>query len=470
MTGGGGTPTGTGGQRFNPEYADQEIAIGVRAPLGEGTIAEPNRVTIAGGGALGVAGTRDPITVDSKPTPFGIANGNAWFSNEDGTIDTQAGSHPYEATFITDYNMHYPGSYPPAQPAGGDPRNLTFNLPPGLVGDPYAVPRCTLAQFNIQVCPPASQVGILSAEVDGEEFFGGGQAVNGQPVYLQDATPVYNLVPPAGEPAELGFSFVGIPTFIGTQVRSGSNYSLRSQVNNIPTGGVVGNVLTLWGEPSNPSHDRWRIGGSPRIPEKPFLTLPTSCEGPQEFSLSVNSWEHPSEFANASFLSHDANDEPTGFTGCEFLGFNQTLAAEPDTSNADTPGGVTAGIKSQVGAIESPGGLADTDLKHVTFKLPAGVSINPGQGAGLQACQFSESGIGVEGTSAEPTSPGATMPEPRKSGPTKRNCRSCGHPLRGSIYVLPSEPPHLLLLFALAGEGVSAKLIGRVDMEEERAG
>jgi hypothetical protein len=458
LTGGGGTPTdGT----VDPEYADQEIAIGVRAPLGEGTIAEPNRVTVTGGGALSAASTRDPITVSSIRAPFGVSNANAWFSSTDGTIDTQAGSHPYEATFVLDFNTYINGNgFGERQAsAGGDVRNVTFGLPPGFIGDPYAVPRCTLAQFNGSGCPPATQVGVVAAEALGEVFLE--EARNGR-----DDAPVYNLVPPAGEPAEFGFEILSVPTLLGTQVRSASNYAIESQVNNVPQRNVLGSVVTLWGEPGNPSHAHWHEGTNLNIPEKPFLTLPTSCEGPQEFAVSMNSWEHPSEFAHASFLTHNGDDEPTGFTGCEFLGFNQALSVEPDTSNADTPGGVTAGIKSQQGALESPEGVTDTDLKHVTFKLPAGVAINPGQGAGLEACQFSESGIGVESTTAEPFKGEPHCPNASKVGTDEAELPILGHPLRGSIYVLPSEPPHLLLLFALAGEGVSAKLIGRVEMNE----
>jgi hypothetical protein len=457
LAGGGGTPTSGD---LKPEYADQEIAIGIKAPSQEGTISEPNRVTVTGGGALSAASTRDAITVSAARAPLGLT-ADAWFSNADGTIDTQAGSHPYEATFIVNFNSYIKGnSFGEAQAsAGGQVRNITFDLPPGFIGNPYAVPRCTLAQFSKVQCPPASQVGIVAVEALGENFLN--EATNGN----SDA-PVYNLVPPAGEPAEFGFDFLSNPTYVGSEIRSGSNYAIASQVNNVPQRNVLGSILTLWGEPGSPSHDKWHEGTGVSVPEKPFLTLPTSCEGPQEFSVSMNSWEHPDEVAHASFVTHDANGEPTGFTGCELLGFAQTLGAEPDTSNADTPGGVTASIKSAQGAIESPEGVVDTDLKHVTFTLPAGVSINPGQGAGLEACSFADSGIGVESTSAEPLKGEPDCPNASKVGTDEAELPILAHPLRGNIYVLPSEPPHLLLLFALAGEGVSAKLIGRVEMNE----
>ncbi len=215
LTGGRGTPTGPGyGYHFNPEYADPELAIDVKAPTSEGTIAEPNRVAIAGGGALSTAGTRDPITVSSKPAPFGIEHADAWFRNANGTVDTQAGSHPYEATFIFGMNTHYvEEAFPEETVSGSEERNLTVDLPPGFIGDPYAVPMCTRQQFDEggegrEGCPAASQVGIISVEAPGEPFFSTNSVYEG--------APVYNLVPPEGEPADFGFQLVGVNTQIGT--------------------------------------------------------------------------------------------------------------------------------------------------------------------------------------------------------------------------------------------------------------
>ncbi len=61
-----------------------------------------NRVSIAGGGALVPASTEDPITVSTGVPTEAITQADGWFSNADGTIDTQAGSHPYTATTVFD--------------------------------------------------------------------------------------------------------------------------------------------------------------------------------------------------------------------------------------------------------------------------------------------------------------------------------------------------------------------------------
>src|SRR5580693_5227837 len=114
ITGGGGVPTGDG---VNDQPTDDEdpsdplLAFAVEALSGatEGRRigAEANHVTVGGGGAAGSASVQEPVTISSKPAPFGFAAADGWFSNSDGTIDTQAGSHPYEATFSFDFNNYF---------------------------------------------------------------------------------------------------------------------------------------------------------------------------------------------------------------------------------------------------------------------------------------------------------------------------------------------------------------------------
>jgi hypothetical protein len=469
LTGGNGLPTGPGfNYQFTPEHANPELAIDIKAPANEGTIAQSNRVTIAGGGALEAASTHDPITVSSTSAPFGFANVDGWFSNADGTVDTQAGSHPYEATFSIDMNRVYvEKAFPENGPAGSEQRNLTFNLPPGFIGDPYAAPMCTRRQFDEgghgkEGCPAASQVGVIAVEAPGEVFFGAAG--------LYEAAPVYNIVPPAGEPAEFGFQLVGVNTLLGTEVRSGSNYALKTQVNDIAQKDVLGSIVTLWGEPANPSHAAAHVGGATvGLGEKPFLTLPTSCEGPQEYSVSANEWADPDVEAHASFLSHNAQDEPEGFTGCGSLNFSPTITTAPDTSNADTPAGLTVEVKPQLGGLLVAEGLGTSDIKETTVTLPPGVVINPGQAAGLEACRSAEDGLTTpaeEAAGKENSGPPA-CPSASKVGTDEITLPILKNSLQGNVYVLESEPPHLELLIAASGEGVNVKLIAHVEMNEQ---
>ena len=113
---------------------------------------EPDRVTVSGGGALGVANATVPVHYGVGPAPLGFANADAWVTNADGTVDTQAGSHPYELTVAFATNSTGVGGGQ-EKPSGGEPRLLDVNIPPGIVGEPGAVPKCTRRQFDGFECP-----------------------------------------------------------------------------------------------------------------------------------------------------------------------------------------------------------------------------------------------------------------------------------------------------------------------------
>jgi hypothetical protein len=475
LAGGGGglNDEGAGGQ------LDPQIAIGVRVKGASGT--ETNQVTIAGGGAPTPASTTDPVTISSSP-PSGleITGWDGWFSNANGTIDTQAGSHPYEATFSLDFATEVGtnlgvGAYHLA----GDQelKNIEPILPPGFLGDPGALPQCTEAEFVRERCPMASQIGLLQVVVSG-----GGPFME----------PVFNMVPPAGTPAEFAANIVGVLVKFEATVRSGGDYGISEHIDDIPRKVVVSNVLTLWGVPADPSHNLFRRGGGQggcdqkeienqedqeckpsTSPLKPFLTLPTACGEPQPFSVRVNTWQNENVYTPlATFYTHNASDEQVGFTGCENLQFGPAISTAPDTADADTPAGMTVEVKPPLGGLAEPEGLSPTDIQNTTVTLPQGVVINPGQAAGLKACQSSEDGLTTEAEKAEGRENDGppSCPLASKVGTVKiRTPLLEGEPeneLEGDVYVLQSNPPELKLLVAASADGVNIKLVGVVHLNE----
>ena len=141
----------------------ERLAIEVKVGTGvSGTF--PNRVTVSGGGAAGTAASSDPVTISSSAPGFGFSNWNVWFSNADGTLDTQAGSHPYETTFAVGFNGLANGEL-----AGGEARDLQAELPPGFFGEPGAVPQCTRAQLDGQNCSAQTQLGDLMVFYDSHD-------------------------------------------------------------------------------------------------------------------------------------------------------------------------------------------------------------------------------------------------------------------------------------------------------------
>jgi hypothetical protein len=467
IAGGGGYP---GFPTHNPE---PEVMIGVSVAQGASEGSVVNHATVAGGGAQTPASTEDQVAISSNPAGFGIAGWDAWFSNADGTLDTQAGSHPYAATFTIDLNSVV-NAHGSLHPAGGEFRHVDVNLPPGLIGDPHAVPQCARQAFLAGVCPAASMVGIITVAIS----LGQGNTLTFQ---------VFNMVPPSGMPAELAFNFGGIKTFIDVGVRTGGDYGIATHVNNIPQQSVFGNVLTVWGVPSDKSHDIWRLPNqtgcteeevsrsengcisSGRLPDlRPFLTLPTSCAGPQVFSIRTSTWQEPIAEAEASMVSHDSQGNPAGFTGCEHLEFGPTITGSPDTGRADTPAGMTFDVKPPVGGLTDPEGLGTSDIEGTTVTLPGGMVINPGQAAGLQACQSWQDGLTTEAERMEgrendgpPSCPSAS-----KVGTAEAETPLLKNKLVGNVYLLQANPPNLQLLVSISGEGVNVKLVGNVHLDE----
>lgn len=424
----------------------------------EASGALPNHVTVTGGGASNAASVVNLVTVSSLQPGFGFSGWDVWFTNADGTPDLQAGSHPYEATFALGFNQ-----LPSGDIAGGDQRNLEADLPPGLFGDPNAVPQCTRAQLDGQECPPQTQIGEDVVGFTGAEG----------PSQLLDLS-VFNMVPPPGVPNEFAFSLAGVHAFFDAGVRSGNGYGLVEHINNIPQHDIDENILTLWGVPAESSHNdersttaeayKCRYGCASGIISKPFLTMPTSCAGPQAFTMhGLATWTDPNATAEATSLTHDGMDTPTGITGCEHLSVNPSLSAVPDTSLADTPAGFTVDVKVPQEALTLPQGLVASTIKNTTVTLPEGVVINPGQAAGLVACQAAEANVHGEGQSSCPAASKVGtvhIRTPLLEGDLESE-------LEGNVYVLQSNPPNLQLLLAASGDGVYLKLVGDVHLNEQ---
>jgi hypothetical protein len=437
----GGVPVGTS------IFRDLTVNVSPTAVPG----GRPNHVTISGGGAPNPASSANLMRISSAANSFGLVGADAWFTNADGTIDTQAGSHPYEVSFNLAVNSRGEtnGPIPPSERE--EARNLTVDLPSGVIGNPTALAQCTRKQFDEVHCPASSQIG--DAFVQLSEF----------PLEL----PVYNLVPPPGTPAQFAFDITGIPAFLDAGVRSDGDYGITEHVDNIAQRRITTANVTLWGVPSDPSHDpqRCQLEGELRhcgLPSSgehtPFLTLPTACEGPQEFSVEADTWQSEATKAGYKFLTHDANDVPVGFTGCDQLGFAPSISVAPDTTQADTPAGFTVELKVPQEGLTSAEGLATSNIKNTTVTLPAGVVINPGQAAGLVACQTSEDGVGTQGPPA--------CPSGSKVGTVAIATPLLKDRLEGDVYVLQSDPPDLKLLVAASAEGVNLKLVGDVHLSE----
>jgi hypothetical protein len=135
-----------------PPFNQIEILIGVKVEVGAST-GEVNEASISGGGAP-LAAVRHPITVSAAPTPFGVEDFEGTLEEVGGAADTQAGSHPFQFTTTFDLNEGlelYVDSGTDLPVPAALAKDVVVKLPPGLIGNPTAYPRCPLAQFSAAV-------------------------------------------------------------------------------------------------------------------------------------------------------------------------------------------------------------------------------------------------------------------------------------------------------------------------------
>jgi hypothetical protein len=248
---------------------------------------------------------------------------------------TQAGGHPYELTATFSMNLTTDRSGKP-EVTDANPKDVRTELPPGLIGNPEATPKC--APYNVAHadCSGATQVGILKV------FTAGG---------TETESPIYNLAAPAGMAAQFGARFNGFVTaHIDAKIRTGGDYGVTADSLYLSADeGIVGATTILWGVPSAESHDLDRFCPSPekanevpgcyeRGPLVPFLTNPTSCLGPQTVTVHVDSWQDPGAFVDALY-------EMPATTGCEKLDFSPTMTITPTSKAGDSASGLNVELK-----------------------------------------------------------------------------------------------------------------------------
>jgi hypothetical protein len=467
------------------------LTIVVSIPAGVKALGA-NSATVSGGGATSASTPSETTPLDAEPAPFGLSFFDVDTVGEGGEAATQAGSHPFELTTSLAFNVSSRET-PSAGNAGAEsplasaaPKDVAVALPPGLIGDPNALPKCSQRAFLEREelnCPLDTQVGTV------KPFFYG--------TFPSAVFPVFNIVPPPGQPAELGFSVAGIghvPLFFHVAINDEGDYGLTAQLNEIPEAGPLqGAILTLWGVPAEASHDLEREGTlgedgqqggefcKPLVkveggvekqtrcpsdsPARPFLTLPSECQASTlTAGVSSDSWQVPGPPLQP-FPSKQIAVEP--ITGCEQLSFAPSLSLAPETTQAGAPSGYSLAV--HVPQNESPTALATPDLRDATVKLPAGVVLSPSAANGLQACSRAQFALD--------TLAAATCPPRAQIGTVKIATPLLSSPLEGEVFVgqpecapcTPSDAQDgrlLRLLVQAQGSGVIVKLEGATSIDQ----
>jgi hypothetical protein len=409
----------------------------------------------------------------SAQAAFGFLPGAAGFdvnAYQDGNVEASlAGSHP--DSVVTEINFNQSGGF-----ADGDLKDLTLDLPPGLIENSNAVPRCTAAQFSTprvspheesasgESCSGNAQIGVVTLIAGGgkERSFG-----------------VFNLVPPPGFPAEWGFSPYGVPITVSPRIReTPTEYGISVDLKNFSQQlSVVGLRLEIWGVPwalrhnyqrgncldeTNPELGWGKCSAGEFEPEhvtEAYLTLPTDCATPMTFHVSATSWQQPGTIEASSTA-------PRALGGCAEIPFQPVPVARLSTDRASTATGFDFTLDGSSKGLLTPGARAPSQVKKAVVRLPEGMTINPSVASGLGTC--SEAQFAAETVTSQP---GEGCPNDAKIGELSLESPLVEGKLEGSLFfATPRENRFgtLLALYMVAKapeRGIMVRVAGRVDSD-----
>ncbi|HEX5309493.1 MAG TPA: hypothetical protein VFW38_10495 [Solirubrobacteraceae bacterium] len=446
-----------------------------------------NEAVVSGGGTASASTSEQihvPTSISSEEAPFGVA---AFFV---APSTGQAGAYPNLTTSFSPTRSE-------ANKPTSDPRDIGVDLPPGLIGNPLAVPRCSISYVRRTLCPEDTAVGVATVTLGGQK-----PGISGEPYVAL----VYNITPYPGEPAAFAFQLVeGIATVrLDTSLSENANgeYLVHAAAQELSESApLTFSSLTLWGSPANfnapgpyespesriegEEEEKVTFGGSSSHSGlvTPFLRSPTACAGPMQSILQTDSWQETAgAFKSATSLLPSSTE---GFTGCDLLSplFTPAIAVRPVSSPESpelAPGVFQAGTPSGYDIeLSVPQGhnartLAVPDLKEATVTLPAGVVVSPSAANGLLACsdaQFDKSS----------TAEAASCPQESQIGTVTVKTPLLEETLNGQVFV--GEPEcglcgpgdaaagNLLRLFLQiqeqSGQYVRVKLAGHTAIDQQ---
>jgi hypothetical protein len=461
------------------EWAKSQAVVCDPEDLGAGTGAVSTQAKIEGLALstsyryrfmLASAGATAPGD-EGEFSTFGIESFSFRTLDSGGEPDTQAGSAPYELivkivtpTTEVETSEEKGGRISPT----GTIKDLLNELPPGLIGNPTAIPSCTARAAEEGLCSGDAQVGILET-LHGEQ-------TDANPFL----SPLYNTIAPQDKAARFaGLVNASTDAFIDSSVRTGEDYGITSGGFNISgRTNVFAITVRLWGVPADSSHDEERTCPNPVSPispihgcastaeELPFLRNPTSCGGPLTVRAQLDAYQGPGEFDHAETTL-------PAITGCEKLQFQPGFEVRPTTETAESPTGLHVDL--HLPQSNDPSGLATPDLKDAVVKLPPGLTVNPSSANGLEGCTPAQIGLKepFDSVPIHTTAAPAECPDAAKIGTVEIDTPLLDHPLPGAVYLAtPFENPFdsLVAIYVAVNDpisGVVVKLAGHVEIGPE---
>jgi hypothetical protein len=271
--------------------------------------------------------------------------------------DRQAGAHK-------NFNIHMGFT-------GGQVKELTIGLPPGMVGDPNAAPLCTVTQLDADSCPSNTKVGSVVANAT--------VTVGVIPLTLNVSGDLYNVTAQPGEPARFGIVLrpvkgdlcallegLGLPALCdlipnilppvilqsGVELRP--DFGLNTVIKDPPIPNETSGLPTTIN-----SQDITLFGIAPGT-GKPFTRNPTSCDAPHTTSFTAVPYSGSTATGTASFST----------TGCENLDFSPAFSA-----TVGGPGQTASGVPTTA-STSIDQNLDEAGLRRAVVTVPADFNPN----------------------------------------------------------------------------------------------
>jgi hypothetical protein len=262
---------------------------------------------------------------------------------------------------------------PPATVPNGTTKLIRVAIPPGLVSNPQATPKCTESELTASKCPAKTQVGIVKLEVYETELN----------AWLGES--VYNLAPSASHCKGYASDYAFYVSLLSQQVdvcgtvNKNPPYNLYFTIK-VPTSAqLIRSTLIFWGVPGDTGHNPqrgWSGCLSPNGPCSPpasgpshpkgkaFLTNPTACVPKGAVSTLTLT---PTKGKKASAKSKT----PVPAINCGKLPFAPTIKMALSGKDQTTPGKHPT-LTATVGQSEGQANIASSAVT-----LPLSLALDP---------------------------------------------------------------------------------------------
>ncbi|HVY97105.1 MAG TPA: hypothetical protein VHA54_09125 [Solirubrobacterales bacterium] len=291
----------------------------------------------------------------------------------------------------------------PGQTPVGELKTVRVDLPVGLSVNPGATGRCPLEVFEAG----AGGCEAYGAKVGESAVTASvlGTPIGPSPPLTQ--VPVYNIVPPEGEPARFGLELAGNEVFLKADVAYDSDYhegftiavpkAIPVELAPLVEGAILKNRLFFNG----------------RAGDGTFITTPSTCLG-EAFTQSGSAYStyllagSYQEEAQPGYVFPQSAAPPlespippkTSPKECDTIPYEPGLAVNPNTAATNSPSG--AAVTVTVPHITGADNQDSSNTRVAKVSLPAGMGLNPAAANGLETCSDAQFG---KGTKASPACP-----------------------------------------------------------------